>query len=166
MMMPNEPEKQKIPAAAPYSIGMLARVCAVKIATIRYYEHTGLLAPAVRTAGGQRRFTRQHKIDLDLIRHSRDLGFDMPQIRSLLAARRKAQAGHIVCAESHGVVENHIAEVQHKIQQLQALAAELQAILAAEHTDADISATTGSCHVLQRLTDHTLCQSQTHERIL
>jgi len=37
-----------------FSIGELSKRSKVKIPTIRYYEDTGLLAPAERTEGNQR----------------------------------------------------------------------------------------------------------------
>ncbi len=67
------------------SIGELSRQTAVKMATIRYYEQVGLLASPARTAGKQRRYGPADVTRLNFIRHSRELGFEVEDIRELLA---------------------------------------------------------------------------------
>jgi len=42
-------------------IGALARSVGCKVQTIRYYEQVGLLPPAARTPGAQRRYGELHQ---------------------------------------------------------------------------------------------------------
>ncbi len=67
-----------------YSIGELARQAGYAVQTLRYFEQTGLMPQAPRTAGGQRRYGEKELRRLLFIRHARDLGFELDAVRSLL----------------------------------------------------------------------------------
>ena len=67
-----------------FSIGDLSRATGVKATTIRFYETEGLLPPPGRTEGGHRVYARAHLDRLGFIRHARELGFAMEDIRELL----------------------------------------------------------------------------------
>ena len=66
-----------------YSIGQLSRRTGVKVPTIRYYEQSGLLAAPERSVGNQRRYTEEGMQQLAFVRHARDLGFAIDDIREL-----------------------------------------------------------------------------------
>ena len=66
-------------------IGRLAELTGVKIPTIRFYEQNDLVPPPGRTKGGQRRYDDSAVRRLHFIRHARDLGFTVEDIRQLLA---------------------------------------------------------------------------------
>ncbi len=68
-----------------FGIGRLAEATGVKIPTIRFYEQIGLLPSAPRTDGGQRRYDAHAVTRVTFIRHARDLGFDVGEIRELLS---------------------------------------------------------------------------------
>ena len=68
-----------------FSIGELAKQTGVKIPTIRYYEKMGLIDMPDRSIGNQRRYSRQGLERLAFIRHARDLGFSISDIRELNA---------------------------------------------------------------------------------
>jgi DNA-binding transcriptional MerR regulator len=70
---------------ADVSIGRLAAITGVKVATIRFYEQNRLIALPRRTEGGQRRYDADAVRQLHFIRHARELGFDVKDIRQLLA---------------------------------------------------------------------------------
>ncbi len=59
------------------SIGDLARWTGCKVETIRYFENIGILPTPKRSAGGQRRYARDHLKRLNFVRRSRDLGFTL-----------------------------------------------------------------------------------------
>ena len=67
------------------AIGDLARQTGTKVNTIRFYEEIGLLPEALRTASGRRTYDTADLRRLAFIRHARQLGFSIPEIRSLLA---------------------------------------------------------------------------------
>lgn len=64
-----------------FLIGKVAAQTGCKIETIRFYEKEGLLPEPERTAGGHRLYTEPLIRRLVLIRHSRELGFTMDNIR-------------------------------------------------------------------------------------
>lgn len=66
------------------SIGQLAATSGCKVPTIRYYEAIGLLERPLRTDGGHRTFGADDAKRLSFIRRSRELGFSLDAIRSLL----------------------------------------------------------------------------------
>ena len=68
---------------AGFSIGELARRTRVKVPTIRYYEQVGLLPIAARTQGQQRRYGNAEVARLNFIRHARELGFEVADVRAV-----------------------------------------------------------------------------------
>ena len=65
-------------------IGELSRATGTNIETIRYYERIGLLPEPARTAGNYRSYGEAHRTRLAFVRHSRELGFTIEEVRSLL----------------------------------------------------------------------------------
>ena len=105
-----------------YSIGDLARATGVKPTTIRWYEAEGWLPPPARTEGGHRSYGDTHLRRLGFIRHARELGFSMEDIRSLLALADRPGAD---CSAAHAIAMAHIAEVDARMKRLEALRSEL-----------------------------------------
>ena len=106
------------------SIGELAKQTGVKVVTIRYYEQTGLSAPA-RTEGNYRTYSQEHVDRLRFIRRCRDLGFSIEQIRDLL---RLSAECHDSCADVCAIAERHLKSVREKLADLERLANELSLI--------------------------------------
>ncbi len=108
-------------------IGDLASATATKVETVRYYEKIGLLAPPERTSANYRAYGSEHLARLSFIRRARDLGFTLHRVRDLLAlADRREQS----CATVDALATAHLAEVERKIADLQALQLELGNLLA------------------------------------
>jgi MerR family mercuric resistance operon transcriptional regulator len=102
------------PAALP--IGELSRRSGVNIETIRYYERVKVLPPPMRTASGRRAYGPAETRTLAFIRRSRELGFTLDEIRTLLALSTKN--GQRACAEVRDVAAGHLRDVQAKIADL------------------------------------------------
>lgn len=131
------------------SIGELAKRTQVKVPTVRYYEQIGLLASAPRTDGNQRRYGKAEVDRLNFIRHSRELGFEIEDIRELLAMTAEPQAS---CHQVDSIARNHLAEVTRRIESLQALQAELERMIA-ECGRGRIC----DCQIVEALADHGKC---------
>ncbi|MCL7942284.1 helix-turn-helix domain-containing protein [Halomonas sp. ATCH28] len=108
-------------------IGDLARAAGTKVVTIRYYEKIGLLREPERSAGNYRSYSPDALDRLRFIRRCRELGFSLDQIRDLLALSSDTEQS---CAEVDEIVAVHLAEVEKKIVDLQALAEQLRSISA------------------------------------
>ena len=105
------------PAALP--IGELSRRSGVNIETIRYYERVKVLPPPLRTASGRRAYGPAETRTLAFIRRSRELGFTLHEIRTLLTL--SAENGQGACAEVSELANSHLAEVRAKIADLRAM---------------------------------------------
>ncbi len=134
-----------------FSIGEISRRANVKVPTIRYYEQQGLLAEPERSAGNQRRYTKEQLQQLSFIRHSRDLGLSIAQIRELIDLSHNPQKP---CQEAHDIAVDHLANIREKILQLTRLESELIRI-----TTKCNGKHIGECYVIQSLCDHALCKS-------
>ena len=132
------------------SIGELARRTSVKVPTIRFYEQIGLVAPPPRTEGNQRRYGKAEVDRLNFIRHARELGFEVDDIRELLAMSAEPQAS---CHAADSIARNHLAEVERRIAALEALKGELGRMIE-ECGHGRIC----DCRIIEALADHSLCQ--------
>jgi len=109
------------------NIGQAAKASGVSAKMIRHYESVGLFPEAVRTESGYRQYTDKELGTLRFIRHSRDLGFSIEQIRELLGLwqnRRRPSR------QVRSLAEAHIQELDVKLQELQSMKAALEHLVA------------------------------------
>ncbi|HMO74837.1 MAG TPA: helix-turn-helix domain-containing protein [Sphingopyxis sp.] len=131
-------------------IGELARATGANIETIRYYERIGLLPEPDRTAANYRSYGAAHRARLIFIRHSRELGFTIEEIRSLLDLSDHPERD---CAEADRIATGHLEQVEAKIAQLTTLRDELGRIVGRCR-----GGLAGDCRVIEALADHALCE--------
>lgn len=114
------------------NIGQAAASSGVSAKMIRYYEATGLLAPAVRTESNYRTYGDDDVHALRFIRRSRDLGFSMEETAQLLALwRDRARSS----AEVKAIAQAHVADLERRIRELEAMKRTLQTLAHACHGD-------------------------------
>ncbi len=133
------------------AIGELSARTNVKVPTIRYYEQIGLLAAPPRSGGGQRRYGALEVGRLNFIRHARELGFEIEDIRELLAMTAKPQAS---CHQADSIARNHLAVVERRIASLAALQFELSRMI-----DECGHGNICDCRIIEALADHSLCST-------
>lgn len=134
------------------AIGKVSEATGVKVPTIRYYEQIGLLPPPPRTGGNRRTYNRKDAHRLTFIRHSRELGFEIDQIRTLLSLQDRRDQS---CGEADVIARARLVEVKEKIASLKALEAELERIVeGCSHGRVE------SCQVIDILADHGKCKHQ------
>lgn len=104
-------------------IGRLSELTATPVATIRYYEEIGLLPPAARGAGGQRRYGAEDLARLEFIRSRRALDYTLKDLSRLLTARAD-------CTPSRTLASEQLSRVRSRIAALQAIARTLEAQIA------------------------------------
>ncbi len=107
------------------TIGKLSSQTGVNIETIRYYEKEGILPAPPRTEGGHRLYTEEHLKRLMFVRRSRELGFSLDEIRTMLDM---VDGGNLTCAEVKNITLKHLDDVRDKISDLQKLEKTLKAI--------------------------------------
>lgn len=132
-------------------IGELSRATGTNIETIRYYERIGLLPAPHRTAANYRSYGEPHRARLAFVRHSRDLGFTIEEIRSLLDLSDDPGRD---CSEADRIASRHLEQVEDKIAQLTRLRDELTRIVG--RCRGGIAA---DCRVIEALGDHRHCES-------
>ncbi|MFF9335621.1 MerR family transcriptional regulator [Streptomyces albogriseolus] len=74
-------------------IGEVAARTELSLRTIRHYEETGLVIPSARSQGGFRLYTETDVARLMVIRRMKPLGFTLEQMRDLLDATDRLDAG-------------------------------------------------------------------------
>ncbi|WP_432043368.1 MerR family transcriptional regulator [Streptomyces cadmiisoli] len=74
-------------------IGEVAARTELSLRTIRHYEETGLVIPSARSQGGFRLYTETDIARLMVIRRMKPLGFTLDQMRDLLEATDRLDAG-------------------------------------------------------------------------
>ena len=103
-------------------IGDLSRQTGVNIETIRYYERIGVLPKPARQPNGRRTYSPADAERLGFIRHARELGFDLPSIRILLALQERPEAS---CEDASRIAQEQLEAVESRIARLLLLQDEL-----------------------------------------
>ena len=99
-------------------IGDLSRWAGVNIETIRYYERIGVLPKPARQSNGRRTYSPADAERLGFIRHARELGFDLPSVRVLLALQEQPEAS---CEDASRIAQGQLEEVERRIARLLSL---------------------------------------------
>ena len=105
------------------NIGQAAAASGVPAKMIRHYEEVGLLPAAQRTDSGYRQYVDVDVQTLRFIRHSRDLGFSLPQIALLVSLWQDRSRPS---REVKALAKTHIRELEEKAQELLAMKAALE----------------------------------------
>jgi Cu(I)-responsive transcriptional regulator len=107
------------------TIGKASSLTGVSAKMIRYYEEIGVLKKASRTDAGYRLYNQAHIQQLGFIRRSRNLGFSMTEIQSLLKFWLDNDR------ESRNVKKlalSHLQEINEKIVELEQMREVLQTL--------------------------------------
>jgi MerR family copper efflux transcriptional regulator len=128
------------------NIGEAAKVSGVSTKMIRHYEAIGLLPPARRTGAGYRLYGEQDVRVLQFIHRGRALGFSLERIANLLALwQDKGRAS----ADVRRLAREHIAELERKIGEMQAMKRTLETLADSCHGDQR-----SDCPILDDLASH------------
>jgi MerR family copper efflux transcriptional regulator len=100
------------------TIGEAARRSGVQPKTIRFYEETGIIKPALRDANGYRAYSEADIQILRFIQRARALGFSLKDIASLLDLYRdQARASRVV----KKLALDHVTALDRKIAEMTAI---------------------------------------------
>ncbi len=105
------------------NIGEAAAASGVSAKMIRYYEETGLIPPAGRTASGYRTYGPKEVQILRFVRRARDLGFPMEKVADLLALWRDRSRAS---ADVKQLAEAQVEALDARIREMQDMKATLQ----------------------------------------
>ena len=114
------------------NIGRASQESGVSAKMIRHYEAIGLMTRARRTDGGYRIYDGNDIHTLRFIRRARELGFSMKQIERLLGLWRNRRRAS---SDVRRIAQQHISELETKIENLQAMRRTLQQLVQHCHGD-------------------------------
>lgn len=109
------------------NIGGAAQASGLPAKTIRYYEEIGLIRPA-RGANGYRRFGAEDVHRLAFLNRARGLGFSVEDCRALLGLYADANRAS---EDVKRLASQHLARIDARIDELQALRETLAGLVAA-----------------------------------
>ncbi|RYE72005.1 MAG: Cu(I)-responsive transcriptional regulator [Oxalobacteraceae bacterium] len=114
------------------NIGQAAEAAGVNAKMIRYYESIGLISAASRTDAGYRQYNDKDIRTLRFIKRSRDLGFSIERIKTLLSLweDRGRKSGDV-----KKLAGQYIAELDRDIEKLQSIRDQLQQLADCCHGD-------------------------------
>ena len=124
--------------------GQLAKKTGVGVETLRFYEREGLLAKPARAASGYRQYPAETVERVRFIRRAQLLGFQLKDIKELLALREDPNAGS---GDVRDKAVAKLADIDRKISDLEAMRAELTRLVAA----CDGSGPAADCPILAAL---------------
>lgn len=107
-------------------IGEVATRAGVHIETLRYYERRGLLPAPAREASGYRRYPDDSVQIVRFIKRAQQLGFTLDDIEELL---RLAVGGPASCREVRALARAKIADMEQRIETLEAMRRSLVALV-------------------------------------
>lgn len=126
------------------NIGDASALCGLPVKTIRYYEDIGLIEPARRN-NGYRDYVDADVSRLTFLQRARNLGFSIETCRSLLKLKEDKNRAS---AEVKRIAQEHLEEIDHKIQELNALRETLHDVI-----DACPGDQTAACPILDELAE-------------
>lgn len=120
------------PNSYPLNIGDAAKTSDVSAKMIRHYEEIGLIPKAKRTLSNYRTYSENDVHTLRFIRQARALGFSIKQIGILLGLWRDSRRPS---SKVKRLALAHIAELDAKIREMQAMKRTLETLAAHCHGD-------------------------------
>ena len=118
--------------AGPINIGQAARASGVSAKMARHYESLGLLGAVARTDSGYRQYRAADVHTLRFIKRARDLGFSMAEIAELVSLWHDQGRAS---ASVKQIAQAHVADLENRIQAMQAMRRTLQNLLQHCHGD-------------------------------
>lgn len=127
-------------------IGALAAATGTTTKTLRFYEQAGLLEAPPRTPGGYRDYPAHAPGRVGFVRSAQAAGLSLAEIRDVLAIRDGGQAP---CAHVTALLDQHLADVERRIAELDATRAMLRELNRTASTTDPASCAEGDiCRIL------------------
>jgi Cu(I)-responsive transcriptional regulator len=114
------------------NIGEAARASGVSAKMIRHYEDTGVVPKPPRTVAGYRLYREADIHTLRFVHRARELGFPVREAAALVGLWRNRRRSS---ADVHRVARRHLAALDSKIEQLEAMRRTLRHLVQSCHGD-------------------------------
>ena len=109
-------------------IGEVAKAAGLGIDAVRFYEREGLIEEPPRQASGYRAYPGSVVSRLSFIRHAKELGFTLKEIRELLSLRVDRKAN---CSVIEKRAQAKITDIEQRIRSLQRMRRALRKLVEA-----------------------------------
>ncbi len=126
------------------TIGEVAKQTGIGVETVRFYEKSGLIDEPPRTEAGYRQYPEDTASRVRFIRHAKELGFTLKEIKELLNLRLDPTT---TCEDVRQVAEEKLRNVRAQIQSLQAIEIALGELIGA----CAVGGPDGECPILEAL---------------
>lgn len=137
----------------PLRTGEVARRAGVNVETLRFYEREGILAEPPRRASGYREYPPETVDLIRFIKRAQELGFSLHEAKELLSLRQAPKRANRKVSR---LVQSKIDEIDHKVQDLQAMRQALDELLCACRENAAAR----SCPIIQSLSECPRCEEE------
>lgn len=114
------------------NIGQAAHVSGISSKMIRYYETIGLIPPVARSASKYRKYSATEIQALRFIRRSRDLGFSLDRVRTLISLWQDTTRKS---ADVKALAQQYMHELDDDIAKLQSIRDQLHVLSECCHGD-------------------------------
>ena len=114
------------------NISMAAEQSGVSAKMIRYYESIGLIEAAGRRDNGYRDYGDHEVAMLQFVRRTRDMGFSLEEVASLVALWRNRRRSS---REVRRLAEKHLADIEARMAEMRAVSRTLKRLVHACHGD-------------------------------
>jgi len=126
------------------TIGQVAKQAGVGVETIRFYEREGLIDDPRRHASGYREYAPDVVHRIRFIRHAKELGFTLREIRELLELRVEPDRK---CGDVLELAQVKIADIDERIRKLK----KMRRALAGLTRDCQRGRPTDECPILKAM---------------
>lgn len=106
--------------------GDVAKQLGIGVQTLHYYEREGLIPRPPRTEGGYRVYSAELVERVSFIRKAQALGLPLDEIKEVL---RLAAHGACPCGRVQRVLEEKLAEIDHRLRELRSFRRDLAALV-------------------------------------
>jgi DNA-binding transcriptional MerR regulator len=133
-----------------FKIGRLAELADCQPVTIRYYEREGLLDKPTRGDNGYRVYGRADLERLRFIRHCRDHGIPLSDVKELLKLRKEPE---LCCQPVDAMLDSIIDKLEDQIRSIRRLRRNLVTLKSRCHGGTTI----GECAIMKTLSNRDSC---------
>lgn len=139
-----------------YTIGQAASLVNLSTKTIRFYEDSGVITPALRLENGYRMYPASTVEELKILKYARDMGLPLAEIKKLMRGCDRGDCHHSgnYVRES---ISNYLHILDEKIMQMTILRHKLSELSSHLVINEQSCATDGvyCCNILHQLLDYT-----------
>lgn len=133
------------------SIGQLGKKVGLPPKTIRFYEESGVISPAIREENGYRSYDTSAVETLLLIKNARDLGLPISEIKALMVGCEDGESCHHTKEYLATRIKDYITLLNDKINQFTTLKQKLESL--ENHVGSNCENNDYCCNILSQLSD-------------